>query len=139
MRWIYDASAIVNLASAGGPRVVDRLKEGSVLDLTFYEIGNSIWKLHTLLKKLSQEEARSLLMVSLQLTTRLDIIKFDVDDAAQIEELANKAKCSFYDGAYLYAAKKNGHSLITDDRRLAENAAKQKTVVESSSFLFRVQ
>jgi predicted nucleic acid-binding protein len=132
---LFDASAIVNLAINGGSKVVGNLGEGSALGLTFYEVGNSVWKLRNLLKKLSRDEAKSLLVVSLQLMGRLDIVEFDIADAVQIENIASEKKITFYDSAYLYAAKKNKLSLVTDDNRLAKAAMKEKIEAVSSSSL----
>ena len=132
MKGLFDASALVNLAINGGSKAADAIAEGSGISLTFYEIGNSVWKLHYLLKKLSHDDAKSLLETSLQLFGRLDILNLTASDAIQVEELASVRKVTFYDSSYLYAAKKNKLALVTDDERLTR-AAHHETIATFSS------
>lgn len=139
MKRLFDASALVNLALDGGSKAVDVIAEGSALVLTFYEMGNSVWKLSHLLKKLSSEESKSLLGVLLQLFDQLSILNLGTSDAMQIEELATLHRITFYDSAYLYAAKKNKLVLVTDDGQLARAAGREKIeAVSSSSILSQI-
>jgi predicted nucleic acid-binding protein len=129
---IFDANAIVNLATQGGSKAIYAVEQGFGLALTFFEIGNSIWKLHSLFKKLSNEEAQDLLEGSLGLFYKLNLITFDTKDAIEIEKLARSRKITFYDSCYLYASKKNKSPLVTDDEKLAR-AARNETVEALSS------
>jgi len=127
MRGVFDASAIVNLAINGGSKAIDAVSGGSGLTLTFFEIGNSVWKLHSLQKKLSEDDARSLLEVSLQLYSQLEVFSFTRSEALEIAKLASARRVTFYDSDYLFASKKeNGLPLITDDERLARAARTEK-------------
>jgi predicted nucleic acid-binding protein len=132
MKGLFDANAIMNLVANGASKAVDATRGGSVINLTYFEIGNSVWKTHQLLKKLSNEEARSLLNVSVQLLGRLELLDLARDDAAEILEIANKHKITFYDASYLYASLRNKLTLITDDARLGV-AARQEGIATISS------
>jgi predicted nucleic acid-binding protein len=132
VKGLFDANAIVNLTANEASAAIDATRGGSALNLTFFEIGNSVWKTHQLLKKLSLDEARSLLEVSIQLLARLEILNLTREDALQIMELANTHGITFYDSSYLYASKKNKLSLITDDARLGRVAQKEKVETLSS-------
>jgi predicted nucleic acid-binding protein len=132
-RKIFDSSAIVNLAIHAGSRAADSISGGYGIPLTFYEIGNSIWKLHVLLRKISQVEADSLTELSLRLFDRLEIVSLGTTDAVGIERLAASHRMSFYDSSYIYAAKKNRLALITDDEKLAKNANMEKIEVLRST------
>ncbi|MEM3089669.1 MAG: hypothetical protein QXY22_03790 [Candidatus Nitrosotenuis sp.] len=48
---LYDASAFLNLILNEGSKSLSVLSGQAVLDLTIYEIGNSIWRLSYLQKK----------------------------------------------------------------------------------------
>ena len=126
----------MNLAINKGSRATDVIVEGSGIILTYFEIGNSIWKLCHLLKKLTDDEAKSLLGVSLKLFNRLEILDLAENDAIEIAELANAHGVTFYDSSYLYAAKKNRLTLVTDDERLAKASRHEKLkVLPSASVL----
>ncbi|MHB1869107.1 MAG: hypothetical protein ACYCPP_09210 [Nitrososphaerales archaeon] len=86
MKGLFEANAIVKLAANGASKAADATG-GAVLSSTFFEVGNSVWKMHQLLKKLSYDEATSLLEVSSQLLARFDILILTRDDAVQIMEL----------------------------------------------------
>lgn len=51
MKKLYDTSAMLNLILKKGSQSLSVLSGQAVLDLTIYEIGNSIWKLSDLQKK----------------------------------------------------------------------------------------
>jgi len=137
VKGLFDANAIVNLVANEASKAADATSGGFVLSLTFFEIGNSIWKIHQLLKKLSSDEARSLLEVCMQLLARLEILNLTRDDAVQIMELASAHRITFYDASYLYASNKNRLPLITDDARLGRVAHQEKIETLSSTSTIR--
>jgi len=132
---LFDASSIVNMAAFGGGKVVDVVTEvdASVLPLTYYEVGNAIWKMHHLIKKLDREEAISLLEVSMKLLDRLKIIECSRDDSSEIVNLALDQNLTFYDASYLFVATKHQLSLITDDGKLSKIATNLKIENRSSA------
>ena len=131
MKGLFDASAIINLAISSGAKATGEISGGSGIPLTFYELGNSIWKLHLQLKKISKEEAKTLLENSLRLYGLLGKISLE-GEGAKIEELAISQRITFYESSYLYAAKRENLTLVTDDERLAGAAKSQKISVVSS-------
>jgi predicted nucleic acid-binding protein len=133
MRAIFDASAIVNLATLGGSKATKAVEQGFGLALSFYEIGNSIWKLHSLLKKLSHEQAQALLEVSLGLFNELNLLNLSAKDAIEIEKRSNKLKVTFYDSSYLYSSKQYNLPLVTDDQKLARAAKNEGIEIVSPS------
>lgn len=54
MRRLYDTSALLNLLLNKGSKSLSVLSGQAVLDLTTYELGNSIWKLSYLQKKITK-------------------------------------------------------------------------------------
>jgi predicted nucleic acid-binding protein len=132
IRATFDANAIVNLATLGGSKAAHAVEQGFGLALTFFEIANSVWKLHSLLKKLSNEEAEALLEGSLGLFYKLNPLTLNTKDAIEIEKLAKNRKITFYDSCYAYASKKNKAPLVTDDEKLARVARNEGVEVLSS-------
>ncbi|MCJ7610604.1 toxin VapC, partial [Candidatus Bathyarchaeota archaeon] len=58
MKYLYDSSAIINLVA--GKRA-EKLLEDGTLSLTFYEVGNAIWKQVYLKRSLTREEGEKAL------------------------------------------------------------------------------
>ena len=61
MRLVFDASALLNIVRMLGPRALDYLRGGYILALTPYEVGNALWKEATLIKRITLDEALTLL------------------------------------------------------------------------------
>lgn len=122
---LYDASAFLNLVLNEGSKALSILSGQAVLDLTTYELGNSIWKLSYLQKKITKAEACSLLDSCLKVISGMNIlyIKGLEED---VKELASDMGQSFYDSAYLVVAKNHNLKLITDDKKLLKAALNSK-------------
>jgi len=122
--YLFDASALVNIIVSRAGEALDVTKGRDILDLTVYEAGNSLWKLNVIHKKLDAEEAASLLLVVAKLSKHMDVLGVSQLDLASVLGLAVQERISFYDAAYLHAAKERGLELITDDAKLKKVASK---------------
>jgi predicted nucleic acid-binding protein len=100
------------------------LENNYILDLTIYEVGNAIWRMHALLKKLSEEDVSSLMSVTADLTKRMEKMSILGLNLLQTIELAVREKITFYDAAYVTASKMKRLVLVTDDMTLARVASK---------------
>ena len=130
---LFDASALVNLLVSRGSSALDLARGNEVLDLTIYEAGNAIWKLSTLHHKISAEEADSLHSALIQTATEhMNIIRVSELDHLSVAGLARAERLSYYDAAYVSAARDRKCELITDDARLAKVASKFLKVKKSS-------
>lgn len=131
MKQLYDTSALLNLMLNKGSKALDILSGQAVLDLTIYEIGNSIWKFSYLQKKITKNQSCALLDISSSVIdnmTVLDIKSIEND----IKEHSINLGQSFYDSAYLGVAKKYNLELVTDDKKLQKNAKRSKIPASSS-------
>lgn len=128
---LYDASAFLNLILNEGSKSLTVLTGQAVLDLTTYEIGNSIWKMLYLQKKITKAEACSLLDSCLKIISGMKVlyIKGHEED---VKELSSGVGQSFYDSAYLVVAKNHDLELITDDKKLLKAALNSKIEASSS-------
>jgi predicted nucleic acid-binding protein len=130
---LFDASALLNLILTQGEQAFEPIAQGALLDLTLYEAGNSIWKLTNLHKKLSPEEAGNLIAAVEKLTARTKIITYSMLHLTEAMQTAVEENLTFYDAAYLEAARSLGMTLVTDDRNLRQAAAKYVETAGSDS------
>ena len=113
-RYLLDASAIYPLVLKLREKLLEYADRLAVLDLTVYEVGNAIWKearrgrirSPTIAAKLFEEIFKSLTILKLGAHLR------------EALELAITESLTFYDAAYLYAARVHGLKLVTEDRDL---------------------
>ncbi|RLE75997.1 MAG: toxin VapC [Thermoprotei archaeon] len=116
MKYLFDASALLNIIRSYGDLAIDFLKNNYIIQLAFYEIGNAIWKELFLIKSIDLEEALFLLGLVGKLSHYL--ILLEDSDSSVILEIAYKLGITFYDASYVVAAAEKGLALITDDNKL---------------------
>ncbi len=121
--YLLDASAIIALAKRARESLPHVLKGKRTLSLAFYEIGNFVWKETMLIKKLGVQKAIEVAKDFTNVLLLMDIIYPDIrTDMREICAVAARTGLTFYDAAYLYVAIRNGLTLVTEDRELAEKA-----------------
>ena len=123
---LFDTSAIINLC---GQKGFKELEQGSTLGLTFYELGNVLWKQTHLQKKFSLNEGLTVLTALTDMISRMQIIDFP--RAVNTLRLAVQHNLTFYDAAFLDTAIRYEFSLVTDDNRLGQVAKEYVSVVKS--------
>jgi predicted nucleic acid-binding protein len=122
--YLFDASALVNVIVSRAGKALDVTKGHDILDLTVYEAGNSLWKLNVIHRQIDGEEAASLLLLVEKLSKHMDVLGVSQLGLASVLGLAVQERISFYDAAYVHAAKERGLELVTDDARLKKVASK---------------
>lgn len=128
---LFDASALTNLLVLAGGKTLDVVRGGSILDLTPYEVGNAVWRMYKLSKRMSREQMIALLNVGVRVMARMDTIRCSSDDFQRTVEVAVAKGLTFYDAAYLYVAGKWHLPLVTDDLKLAKAAGAVGTLASS--------
>jgi predicted nucleic acid-binding protein len=128
---LYDASAFLNLLLNEGSKALAVLSGQAVLDLTTYEIGNSIWRLSYLQKKITKGETCSLLDSCLKVISGMKVLHINGLEE-DIKELSSDVGQSFYDSAYLVVAKNHNLELVTDDKKLLKAALNSKIDTSTS-------
>jgi predicted nucleic acid-binding protein len=132
LTFLFDASALVNVVVSRAEASVDITRGHGILDLTLYETGNALWKLGTIHRRISAEEASSLLAVTAKLSRRMTVISASETDLAPILGIAFRERASFYDSAYVHVAEERALELVTDDSRLMKIASKYVKVRRST-------
>jgi predicted nucleic acid-binding protein len=124
LTFLFDASALVNVVVSRAEASIDITRGHGILDLTLYETGNALWKLGTIHRRLSVEEASSLLAVTAKLSKHMTVLSASEADLPLILSMAFRERASFYDSAYVHLARERALELITDDSRLMKIASK---------------
>ena len=132
MTLLFDASAVINLIMKGSRRALPSTRNGCVLDLTEYEIGNAAWQLCAVEKKLTGQEAAGLLRTASAFLEQLRRVRLDELDPDSILAIAIAEGSTFYDASYVEAATFSRMTLVTDDAELREVARKRVPVQRST-------
>jgi predicted nucleic acid-binding protein len=127
--YLFDASAfLILIKKADIQATAECLKKSYVLDLTFYEVGNAIWKESTLTKLLTPVDSKTLEKATQTILAKTDRITGDAETFQKILEIAKKEKLSFYDSSYIYFAKERRLALVTEDKELKTKAQRHVDV-----------
>lgn len=136
--YLLDASALVPLLSDFGKRLLAMAREVKLftMDLTVYEAGNSLWKLSTLPKSISLEDAAKLMGVLGDLVAKqiIEAMRFAELNLNRTLRTANEHGITFYDSSYILIAKGRAATLVTDDAKLRDVASKYTKTIAYKDF-----
>lgn len=125
MKCLIDASSLLLLVKKADVKSTVQCLQGSfVLDLTFYEVGNAIWKESVLMKFLTLKEAERLGTLAQTILAKVDRVDSGAENFQKILEIAQTEKLSYYDSSYVYFAKKAALPLVSEDKGLRAKAQK---------------
>lgn len=128
MKYLLDASALLPLVTRHGKQlIVEASRENLVTtDLAIYEACNSLWKLATLLKTISLEDAVDVATTLKDLTMKnvIQPINFAKLDFSHTLNKAYKERLTFYDASYIATAESTEAILVTEDKKLRKAAGK---------------
>jgi predicted nucleic acid-binding protein len=116
--YIFDSSAIFK---AIRENLVENLAGNYTLELARYELGNALWKEHTVRGKIDADELRRLAMLVKSTLNILTMLEVGCREE-EILTLAGKLRLTFYDASYTYLAQEKKLPLITEDRSLLNKA-----------------
>lgn len=128
MKYLLDASALLPLIARRGKQLISEATRVCLIttDLAIYEACNSLWKLSTLLKFISIEDAIDAAATIRDLAVRgvIKTVKFTKLDFPNTLQIANKEGITFYDASYITTAKNAEATLVTEDEKLKKTASK---------------
>ncbi len=115
---VFDASSLVAVLLDDDTPPISVLFDGHVLDLTFYEAGNVLWKIHALQERTTPKEHTEL--VSLLSDLRHELVVHDLEEIGleAVMDIATTTELTFYDAGYLACAEVLGTTLVTEDGEL---------------------
>lgn len=119
MSYVFDASSILILTRELGEKAIDVINGNLTTSLTYYEVGNALWKECNLAKRLTVNEAIEVLKFIFSLLDLMEIAPI-TDEVLNIKTLSNATKLNitYYDAAYLTVAQETGKILVSDDKKL---------------------
>jgi predicted nucleic acid-binding protein len=125
MKYLLDASAFMLLIKNADVKLtVECLQDSLILDLTFYEVGNAIWKESILMKFLTPKEAEKLGTMAQTVLAKINRVASETEAFQKILQIAQTQKLSFYDSSYIYFAKETELTLVSEDKDLRTKARK---------------
>lgn len=123
MKKLFDASAIMLLIKNYPREAVNYLIDEHLLDLTIYEMGNTIWKINKVLKKTDQKTALESIEQVLDLINLMKINTIqDKETFIAIMQNAFQHNLTYYDSSYLTQAQNEKYTLVTEDKELQKAA-----------------
>ncbi len=111
--YLLDASAVYPIILRMKEEAMKFSHIFSVLDLTFYEVGNVLWKEF---RRGRLEDWKTVVEMFEEFFSEVGVRR--MPDMGDILELAVNENLTFYDASYLVAARENGMKLVTGDRDL---------------------
>jgi len=110
---LVDASALYPLILNFREKVFTASKKLKILDLTFYEVGNVLWKHYRRGKIENLDVAAETFKEVLN-----SLEKLKAEDFTEILKMATRENLTFYDAAYINVAKKHKLILISADKEI---------------------
>ncbi|KXA92967.1 hypothetical protein AKJ65_06830 [candidate division MSBL1 archaeon SCGC-AAA259E19] len=124
MTKLLDASAVVKFILEDEDVGVERIFDNQVLDLTFYEAGNSFWKAAALQDRISEDDAEDAANILDDLREEVEVIRVKNLNLEKIMEIALEEEITYYDSSYIAGAEEKDAPLVTQDGELSKNAEK---------------
>jgi len=125
MKYLFDASAIFKAIKENK---IEALAGNYTIELARYELGNILWKEHTLHATLSEQEAKALAKTVNHTLSIMGIIE-TVDYEEEILQTAINQKITYYDASYAHIAKTKQLKFITEDTRLIKKITPTTNII----------
>jgi predicted nucleic acid-binding protein len=116
-------------------KAIESLLDSLILDLTYYEVGNAIWKESILTRFITPEESKTMERLVQEILRETERVTFEMESFQKILEIAKAEKLSFYDSSYIHFAKQGGLKLITEDKQLKAKAQRHVGVQTMNTLL----
>jgi len=127
VKFLLDASALIPLVTRAGKHLLTLAARESLFttDLAIYEACSSLWKLSTLLKRISLVDGLEIADTIKQLsdTRTIQTVTFDELNLSRILKMADEEELTFYDASYIAAAESVEATLVTEDGTLRRRAS----------------
>lgn len=123
---LLDASAVVKLLLDGED---NRLFGHSLLELTFFEVANTLYRIAAHEQRLGRDDADLLVEQIADLRNEVDVLSLqDAGGIIQIYETAWATSLTVYDASYVAAAASTDRTLVTTDSGIHDHAPADVTV-----------
>lgn len=126
MSYLFDASAIFKSIRVGK---IEVLPGNYTIELAKYELGNVLWKEYVLKRRVEVEALLELLAVVKKALLTMKVLSIDCSEV-DVAKVAGTLGVTFYDASYIFASKRQGVPLVTEDEKLIERAKEYMKVVK---------
>jgi predicted nucleic acid-binding protein len=124
--YLLDASAVVKLLLDGED---DRAFGHSVLELAFFEVANTLYRIAAHEQRLERDDADLLVEQVADLRNEVNVLSLqDAGGITRIYETAWATSLTVYDAGYVTAAASTGRTLVTTDSGIHDHAPADLTV-----------
>ncbi len=127
MKLLFDASALLNIVRELGPEAIKHLRGSYILTLTPYEVGNALLKESLLLRRITVEEALTLLSIAKDLGRVVRAV--EPSDTGLVLRLAHELRATFHDSSYVATASELEAILVTDDEDLRRKVRERGEII----------
>jgi len=131
MSYVVDSSSIFRAIKENR---VEVLAGNYTLELARYELGNILWKEHTLGRRTTAEELERLIRLVKDVLNLMRVLTIGCHEE-RILNTATELKLTFYDASYLHYAKENELTLITEDSSLIDKAEQHVRTLRLDSII----
>ena len=139
-KYLFDASSLVLIiGKIANENILKEPVSLLITPLTPFEYGNAFWKAF-IRREITLEEFEKALMLLEKLIDIgiLSIVR--VENFNEIAKISARRKISFYDASYVFLAKEENATLVTEDNGLKEAClAERVDVIDSQTFLKRLK
>lgn len=119
--FLLDATAVVELLLNGED---DQAFGYAVLDLTFFEVANTLYRIAAHEQRLSRDDADLLVAQLADLRPEIDVLSLqDAGGIDRVYETAWATSLTVYDASYVAAAEATGWTLVTTDSGIHDHTA----------------
>lgn len=131
--YLFDASSVVDMliGESGSDLDVRILFDEYMLDLTMYEVANSLWKIGMVNDNLTDDELEDAIDILDRLGTEMRLSTVINENLPPTMDVAQANGLTFYDAAYLATAERNDLTLVTEDSALRDSARDQDIPVDN--------
>lgn len=131
---LFDASSLIELVGRGGGAAAAAFDQYT-LDLAFYEAGNSFWHDSAGQQLLSREDATDAVGYLDSVREEMVVLALADIGATTVCETAWEEGVTYYDAAYITAARATNTVLVTEDGGMADYTPEQVSVTTVAELL----
>jgi len=125
LRFLFDACSVLQvIKDLSEEEVLRILGESCILDLTKYEVGNTLWKEYMSHHIIEEDEFRELLALFQNIILRTKILTVEASNLSDVADVAAKEKITFYDASHIVIARHQDLTLVTEDEQLSKTSSK---------------
>ncbi|NHI94357.1 MAG: PIN domain-containing protein [Candidatus Lokiarchaeota archaeon] len=131
MTYLFDTSTIINIIQDKPDKAIKIFKGHNLLDLSYYELGNVLWKFDH--RKLFNKDEIKKIRETIELIWNIfRILKLNIEDFESTLNIAFENKITFYDASFIYLAHKSNFTLVSDDIKMITIGKKYGNVINSN-------